>query len=124
MANVTWLARLFLNYQEPITAFTRILDSEAEIVWLYSVQEASETVSYGEPLDVQAIVSPLSAEEVVLEPGYFLTDYEVFYTFLPVRQHDKIRRRGDEYELQSVQCFTFQNEPLYFKSVGRRLITS
>jgi hypothetical protein len=124
MANVTWLARLFLNYEEPITAFTRILNSHGETISLYSVLEAAETVSYAEPLEIQAIVSPLSAEEVVLEPGYFLTDYVAFYTFLPVRQHDEIRRRGDEYEVQSVQSFMFQNAPLYFKSVGRRLITS
>jgi hypothetical protein len=124
MANVTWLARFFLNYEEPLTSFTRILNSHGETVSLYPVREAVETVSYGEPLEIQAIVSALRAEEIVLEPGYFLADYLAFYTFLPVRQHDKIRRRGEDYELQSVQSFTFQNEPFYFKSVGRRLVSS
>jgi hypothetical protein len=124
MANVTWLGRLFLNYEEPLTSFTRILNSHGETVSLYPVREAVETVSYGEPLEIQATVSALRAEEIVLEPGYFLADYLAFYTFLPVRQHDKIRRRGEDYELQSVQSFTFQNEPFYFKSVGRRLVSS
>jgi hypothetical protein len=124
MANVTWLGRFFLNYEEPLTSFTRILNSHGETVSLYPVREAVETVSYGEPLEVSATVSALRSEEVVLEPGYFLTDYLAFYTFLPVRQHDKIRRRGDDYELESVQSFTFQNAPIFFKSIGRRLISS
>jgi hypothetical protein len=124
MANVTWLGRLFLNYEEPLTSFSRILTSHGETVELYPVREAVETVSYGEPLEIQATVSALRAEEIVLEPGYFLADYLAFYTFLPVRQHDKVRRRGEDYELQSVQTFTFQNEPIYFKSIGRRLVSS
>jgi hypothetical protein len=124
MANVTWLGRLFLNYEEPLTSFSRILTSHGETVELYPVREAIETVSYGESLEIQATVSALRAEEIVLEPGYFSADYLAFYTFLPVRQHDKVRRRGEDYELQSVQSFTFQNEPFYFKSVGRRLVSS
>jgi hypothetical protein len=66
MANVTWLARMFLNYEEPSTQFTRILNSKGEAVLLYPVRQAVETVGYGEPLDVMAIVSPLRAEEVML----------------------------------------------------------
>jgi hypothetical protein len=124
MANVSWLGRLFLNYEEPLTSFTRILNSHGELVSLYSVREAVETVSYGEPFEILATVSPLRADEVVLAPGYFLTDYLAFYTFLPVRQHDKIRRRGEDYELESVQSFTFQDEPIFFKSIGRRLVSS
>jgi hypothetical protein len=122
MANVTWLGRFFLNYEEPLTSFTRILSSHGETVELYPIREAAETVSYGEPLELSAIVSPLKVEEVLIEPGYYLNDYIAIYTFLPVRHHDKVRRKGEDYELQSVQAFTFQNETIYFKSVGRRLV--
>jgi hypothetical protein len=124
MANVTWLARMFLNYEEPLTKFTQILSSKGEAVLLYPVRQAVETVSYGEPLDLLAIVSPLRAEEVILEPGYLLNDYLVFYTFIPVRVHDKIRRHGEDYELQSVQPFTYENQTIYFKSVARRLVAT
>jgi hypothetical protein len=122
MANVTWLGRFFLNYEEPLTSFTRILSSHGETVELYPIREAAETVSYGEPLELSAIVSPMRVEEVLIEPGYYLNDYIAIYTFAPVRHHDKVRRKGEDYELQSVQPFTFQNETIYFKSVGRRLV--
>jgi len=122
MANVTWLGRFFLNYEEPLTSFTRILSSHGETVELYPIREATETTSYGEPLELSATVSPLKVEEVLIEPGYYLNDYIAIYTFLPVRHHDKVRRKGEDYELQSVQTFTFQNETIYFKSVGRRLV--
>jgi hypothetical protein len=100
------------------------LSSHGETVSLYPVREAVEIVSYGEPLEIQAVVSALRVEEIIFEPGYFLADYLAFYTFLPVRHHDKIRRRGEDYELESVQSFTFQNELIYFKSIGRRLIAT
>jgi hypothetical protein len=124
MANVTWLARMFLNYEEPLTPFTRILNSKGEAVLLYPIQQAVETVSYGEPLDILAVVSPLRAEEVVLEPGYYLNDYLIFYTFVPVRIHDKIRRKGEDYEIQTLQPFTYENQTIYFKSIARRLLAT
>ena len=58
----------------------------------------------------------------MLEAGYYLNDYLAFYTFLPVRVHDKLRRQGEDYEIQTVTPFTFANQRLYFKSVARRLI--
>ncbi|MCJ7770967.1 D-glucuronyl C5-epimerase family protein, partial [Candidatus Bathyarchaeota archaeon] len=122
MANVTWLGRFFLNYEEPLTSFTRILSSHGETVELYPIREAAETVSYGEPLELSATVSPMKIEEVLIEPGYYLNDYIAIYTFAPVRHHDKVRRKGEDYELQSVQTFTFQNETIYFKSIGRRFV--
>lgn len=124
MANVSWLARMFLNYEEPVTRFTQILNSKGEAVLLYPIRQAVETVSYGEAFDLLAIVSPLRAEEVILELGYVLNDYVVFYTFVPVRVHDKIRRKGEDYELQSIQAFTFENQTIYFKSVARRLLAT
>jgi hypothetical protein len=124
MANVTWLARMFLNYEEPSTRFAQILSSKGEAVLLYPVRQAVETVSYGEPLDVLAVVSPVRAEEVLLEAGYLLNDYLAFYTFVPVRRHDKIRRKGEEYEIQTVQPFTYENQAIYFKSMTRRLLAT
>jgi len=124
MSNVTWLARMFLNYSEPLTRFMQILNSNGEAVLLYPVRQAVETVDYGEPLDILAVVSPIRVEEVVLEPGYLLNDYLTFYTFVPVRVHDKVRRKGEDYELQTVQPFTYENQTIYFKSVARRLIAT
>jgi hypothetical protein len=124
MVTVCWLAQLFLHYEEPTTQFTRILKSKGETVTLYPVREASATVDYGEPLDLLAVVSSLKAEQVMLEAGYYLNDYLAFYTFLPVRVHDKIRRQGEDYETQTVTPFTFANQRFYFKSITRRFISS
>ena len=122
MANVTWLGRFFLNYEEPLTSFTRILNGHGEYLQLVPLRQTNEPAVYGEPVNIAAVVSPLKVEEILIEPGYYLNDYLMFYTFLPVRHHDKVRRKGEDYELQSVQAFTFKNEPIYFKSVGRRLV--
>jgi hypothetical protein len=124
MVTVCWLAQLFLHYQEPTTQFVRLLRSKGEAVTLYPVREAAVTVSYGEPLDLLAVVSPIKAEQIMLEAGYYLDDYLAFYTFLPVRVHDKLRRQGEDHEIQTVTPFTFANQRLYFKSVARRLISS
>lgn len=124
MANVTWLARMFVAYEEPLTRFTRILNSKGEAVLLYAVRQAVETVSYGEPLDIMAVVSPVRVEEVLLEAGYLLNDYLAFYTFVPVRNRDKIRRKGEDYEIQTLQPFTYENQTIYFKSIARRLVAT
>ncbi len=123
MANVSWLAQMFLNYEEPKTQFTRILKSNGENVLLYSVRQAVDKTDYAEPLEILSIVSALKAEEILIEPGYYLEDYLAFYTFLPVRSHDKIRRQGQDYEVQTSTPFALA-KPLYFKSVARRLLTS
>ena len=123
-ANVSWIARMFLNYEEPITQFTRILNGKGEAVQLYPVRQAVEAVNYGEPMDLLAFVSQLRTEQVLIEPGYYLNDYLAFYTFLPVRVHDKIRRQGEDYEVQTVTPFTYANQRFYFKSIARRLLTS
>ena len=124
MANVTWIARMFLNYENPLTKFTQILNSKGEVVMLYPVQQAVETVDYGEPLDLLAVVSSLKAEQVLIEAGYYLNDYLAIYTFLPVRNHDKIRRQGEDYEVQTVTPFTFANQRFFFKSIARRLLAT
>jgi hypothetical protein len=122
MANVSWIARMFLNYEEPVTQFTRILRSKGESVLLYPVRQAVATVDYGEPIDLLAVVSPLKAKQVLIEPGYYLDDYLSIYTFIPVRGHDRIRRQGEDYEVQTVTPFTYTNQRIYFKSAVRRLI--
>jgi hypothetical protein len=122
MATVCWLAQLFLNYEEPQTRFTRILRSKGENITLYPIRETSETVSYGEGIDIQAIVSPTRVEEVLIEPGYMVNDYLNVYTFAPLRQHDKIRRKGIDYEVLGVQALDFGGETAYFKANCRRLV--
>ena len=122
MATVCWLARLFLNYEEPNTRFTQVLRSKGEWVTLYPIRESAETVSYGEGIEVKAIVSPARTDEVLLEPGYIINDYITVYTFTPLRHHDKIRRKGVDYEVLGVQAFDFQGETAYFKANCRRLV--
>ena len=124
IANVSWIARMFLNYEEPVSQFTRILKSKGESILLFPVRQAVEIVDYGEPLDLLAVVSSLKAEQVLIEAGYYLDDYLAIYTFVPVRSHDKIRRQGEDYEVQTVTPFMYANQRFYFKSVARRLLTS
>ncbi|MEM2971299.1 MAG: hypothetical protein QW270_02615 [Candidatus Bathyarchaeia archaeon] len=122
MASVCWLARFFLNYEEPVTRFTQILRSKGENITLFPVREAGETVSYGEDIDVQAIVSPARIDEVLLEPGYIMNDYITIYTFAPLRQHDKIRRKGVDYTVLGIRAFDWKGETAYFKANCRRLV--
>jgi len=122
MATVCWLARLFLNYEEPVTRFTQILRSKGESITLYPVIEAAETVSYGEGIDIKAIASPTRTEEVLIEPGYVINDYITIHTFTPLRHHDKIRRRGVDYEVLGVQAFDWKGETAYLKANCRRIV--
>jgi len=122
MATVCWLGLLFLNYEEPQTRFTQILRSKGENITLYPIREAAETVSYGEGIDIQAIVSPTRVEEVLIEPGYIVNDYLNVYAFAPLRQYDKIRRKGVDYEVLGVQALDFAGETAYFKANCRRLV--
>jgi hypothetical protein len=123
MANTSWLAQLLLNYADPVTDFTRILDMQAENLLLYSVREAADQVTYGDGFSVKGMVSMGMAGEVMIEPGYILQDHITVYTFLPVRVHDKIRRAGTDYEVLTVQLFDLNGDPQYYKSVCRRLVT-
>jgi len=122
MANVSWLSLLFLNYSEPLTRFTQVLRSKGENVLLYLIRQAAESVSYGEPLDIKAIVSPTRIDEIFIEPGYLINDYINVYVFAPLRHHDKIRWKGEDYEVLGVQPFDFAGQTAYFKSACRRLI--
>lgn len=123
MANVTWLAQLFLNYLDPGTNLTRILDLQGENLILYPIREVAENVSYGEGINIKGAVTMGTAGEIIIEPGYIFEDHITIYTFLPVRMHDKIRRVGVDYEVSTVQRFDLSGDTEYYKSVCRRLIT-
>jgi len=121
-ATVSWLSLLFLNYEDPITRFTQILRSKGENVILFPVREASDNVSYGEGVDIKVLISPARADEILIEPGYIIDDYLTIHVFAPVRHHDKIRRKGVDYDVLDVQEFDFQGEVIYRKAVCRRLL--
>lgn len=122
MANVTWLARFFLSYQEPQTDMTNMLETSGEDLELYPVQEAADSVTWGEALLIKGIIVQGATGEVVIEPGYITENNITIHSFLPVRVHDKIRQRGVDYEVKTVQVFEFLGDPRYFKSVCRKLI--
>jgi hypothetical protein len=122
MATVCWLSLLYLNYEEPSTPFTRILRKHGENVLLYLIRQAEDKIAYSEPVDIQAIVSPARIDEVLIEPGYVINDYIAVYTFAPLRHHDKISRKGEDYEVLGVQAFDFKGETAAFKANCRRLI--
>jgi len=122
MATVCWLAQLFLAYEAPVTRFTQILSSKGENLTLHPVTEAGERTVYGEQVDVKAIVLPAKTEELLLEPGYVTSDYLTLHVFVPVRRRDKVRRNGEDYEVVSVQDFTFKGDVAFRKAACRRLI--
>jgi hypothetical protein len=124
MATVCWLSLMCLNYEEPSTRFTQVLRSKGENIALYPVVEAGEKVSYGDPVGIQAIVNPTRIGEILMEHGYLIEDYITVYSFAPLRHHDKLRRKGRDYEVQSAQPFSFKGETAYFKAVCRRLASS
>ena len=123
MATVCWLALFFLNYEEPTTRFTQILRSNGETLTLYPIKEAAEKTSYGEPVEIQAITTPTRTQEILLEPGYTLEDYITLHTFTPLRLHDKICVKGEDYQVISIQPFHWKNQTAYYKASLRRLAT-
>jgi hypothetical protein len=122
LATVAWLSLLYLNFEQPVTRFTQILSSKGENVVLYPVREQADTVSYGEGVDVKAVVSPVRADEVLIEPGYIIDDYLIIHVFAPIRHHDRIRRKGIDYEVLGIQEFDFNGETVYRRAACRRLI--
>jgi hypothetical protein len=91
-------------------------------VTLYPILEAAETISYGEGIDIKALISPVKVDEIVIEPGYIINDYITVYTFTPLKQHDKIRRKGIDYEVLGIQTFDWKDETAYFRANCRRLM--
>jgi hypothetical protein len=121
MATVCWLGQLLLGFEPPLTRFTQVLNSKGENLTLYPITETGETTAYGEAVDLKAIVLPGKAEEIFLEPGYIINDYLVLHVLAPIRRHDKITRSGIEYEVTSIQDFTFKDEIAFRKVTLRRL---
>jgi hypothetical protein len=122
MATVCWLGLFYLNYEPPTTRFTQILSSKGENVTLYPIIAIEEQTEYGEALDIRAMVSPTRIEEVQIEAGYVINDYFTLYTFAPLQNHDKISRKGVDYEVLGVQAFDFRGETAYFRAYCRRLL--
>jgi hypothetical protein len=122
MATVCWLGEMLLSFEAPVTRFTQILNAKGENVMLCPVVEAGEKTSYGESVDVKAIVLPWKAEELLLEPGYVPNDYILVHVFAPIRHGDLLRRNGADFEVQAVQEFTFKGETAYRKASCRRLL--
>ncbi|NWG11470.1 hypothetical protein HXY33_06985 [Candidatus Bathyarchaeota archaeon] len=100
LTTVCWLGLFYLNYESSTTRFTQILRSKGETVTLYPVIEAEDQTSYGEAIDIKAIVSPTRSEEVLIEPGYAINDYVAIYIFAPLKHHDKIDWKGSFCNLQ------------------------
>jgi hypothetical protein len=123
MATVCWLGHLLLSYEAPVTRFTQILNGKGENLTLFPIVEEGEKTAYGEAIDVKAIVLPAKAEELLLEPGYVTSDYLTMHVYAPVRRRDKVRRNGVEYEIISVQDFTFKGDVAFRKAACRRLIS-
>ncbi len=119
---VSWLGHLFLNYKPAFSAFAKILNQCGENLELLMIVQAGEPTSYYDPIPIKGVIRNTRQDEIIIEPGYVTTDFLTVYTFIPVRHHDKIRRHGVDYEVAAVELFRFQGEPLYSKSVCRRLI--
>jgi hypothetical protein len=121
MATVCWLGQLLLGFEAPLTRFTQVLNSKGENLALYPITQTGETTAYGAGVDLKAIVLAGKAEEILLEPGYIVNDYLVLHVFAPIRRHDKIRRNGTDYEVISIQDFTFKDQVAFRKATCRRL---
>ncbi len=122
MANVSWLAQLFLNYANSSSPFARILAGRGETVTLYPLLAVGDNAAYGDGLAVKAVVATGAAGELVFEVGYTMQDYLTVYGLAAFRMHDKVRRGGVDYEVQTVQSIALKGDPEYFKCTCRRLI--
>ncbi|MDH7477101.1 MAG: hypothetical protein QHH17_01820 [Candidatus Bathyarchaeota archaeon] len=119
---VSWLGLLLLRYMPKHTPFKAILEKYGENLTLYPILEVGETVSYGEGIPFKAMVRVETPTEIVLEPGYTITDYITLQTFLPIRTRDKVRRGGVDFEVGPVKVYRWMGEPAYYQATCRRLI--
>lgn len=122
IATVCWIGQLLVNYQTPLTPFTRVLRSKGENVALRQVTQTGQGTKYGEAIDLKAIVLPQKTEETLIEPGYITTDYLTLHLLAPIRRHDKITRNGLDYEVTSIQDFMIKDEVAFRKATLRRLL--
>jgi hypothetical protein len=119
---VSWLGLLLLRYRPPIGSFITFLEKYGKNLTLYSIVESGETVSYGAGINIKGVVRLVMPDELVLEPGYAVTDFIMIYTLIPLRHHDKIRRAGVDFEVGPPQLFRLKGEPVYYRALCRRLL--
>lgn len=123
MATVCWLGQLLVDYEPPLTRFTQVLKSNGENLTLYPITKETETTSFGKGVDIKAIVLPQKTDEVLIEPGYLISDYMALHVFSPIRRHDKIRRSGVDYEVTTIQDFRLRDQVAFKKAICRRLLS-
>jgi len=123
MANVSWLGEFYLNYIDPVTDFTQLLDLNGDELQLFPIQEAANEVTWGQPITLLGMVTMGATSELILEPGYISQKQITVHSFLPTRVHDKIRYSGEDYEVITVSDYDLDGDPLFYKSVCKRLIT-
>lgn len=121
IVTVSWLGIFLIKYRPINTVFTRILDVIGEKVMFYPLVEEGEKKAYGEGVEIEAVVEPLRAEELVFEHGYVETDQIRVYVFSPIRNRDKIEWKGRFYEVGPVQEYSFRGETVYRASICRRM---
>jgi hypothetical protein len=119
---VSWLGLSILHYTPKHTPFKAILEKFGENITIYPILEAGETVSYGEEINLKAMVKVETPTEIILEPGYTITDYIYIQTFLPIRTRDKVRRGGVDFEVGPVKVYRWMGEPAYYQATCRRFI--
>jgi hypothetical protein len=122
MATVCWLGTVLLNFQVPLTRFTQVLGSKGENLTLQHLISTGERPSYGQAVDLKAIVLPSKAEETQIEAGYLSTDYLTLHVFVPLRRRDKVTRNGLDYEVTTTQEFRLKDEVAFYKVTLRRLL--
>jgi hypothetical protein len=120
-ATVCWLGQMLLGYEMPLTRFTQVLNSKGEDFKLQPVTQMGDQPAYGEGVELKAIVLPQKTEELLLEPGYLVTDYLTLHVFAPIRRHDKVTRNGVDYEVTATQDFTFKDQVAFCKATLRRM---
>ncbi|MEM1564048.1 MAG: hypothetical protein QW161_05195 [Candidatus Bathyarchaeia archaeon] len=98
--------------------FQQILDTIGREITVYPIQDCG----YGDPLTIKTVVSPSRVDEVLIEPGYVVTDYLTVYTNYPLKHRDKIVVDSVNYEVVGVQEFDWHGEAVYFKALCRRLL--
>jgi len=119
---VSWLGLLLLRYQEPRTRFVRAVEKFGDTITLYSLVKTAGSVAYTSGIHIKAVVNVTLPSEVMLEPGYTITDFIMLHTFIPIRHNDKIRRAGIDYEVGPVQTYRFRGQPMSFRALSRRLL--
>lgn len=118
---VSWLGIFLTKYKPVNTTFIRVLGTLGEKITFYPLVEEGEAAAYGEGIEMEAVVEPLRAEEIVFEPGYIESDQIKVYVYFPLRNRDRIEWKGRLYEAGPVQEYSFRGETIYKAAVCRRV---